>query len=839
MRKVSNKKVIRNTAMKMIVANKKKNLAVIIAVILTTILFTIVFSVAMSLNTTFQNETMHQVGGQSMAGLKYASYEDYEMAVNDPKTKDVSYRVLVGMLKDASRKANTEVYYAQDENAVSSFSYPTVGRMPEEEKDVVLSDIVLKALDVEPELGKTLHLTIEIGEKEIEDDFQLCGWYESNKLAPAQLMYVSKQYQEKVAPTPEVSYKEQNPENVYGYLSVDFNFESAVQIENQMIAFLERNGKDIKDEDVYGINWAYTTANLGLEDMVMVIPILLLIMLAGYLIIYNIYYIRVNADIHQYGLLKTIGTTGKQLKKIVWMQASILSTIGIAFGLIIGTVLASIVLPMIIGMTSVDTSFAKISIHPAIYVFATFFSLVTVWIGCRKPGKIVASISPVEAVSYMPVDHVKRKKKKTKKVSVFGLARANMGRERRKYVLVVVSLSLSLVLVNATFCIGKSVCADRYVSANVIGDFIIADYATMTHRGDEESAFVSKQEMEELQGIPGVEHVSGIYCNEHAAINLDGDAEDYFKRIIRESGEDEYDYNCENVINNSRIPCDYFGIDEQAAEYVEYYEGEWNSELWETGEYAIVSTNQMISDESADCYHVGDEVTVLVGPEQTRTYKVMAVGAMPYALSTQAYSMVGSEVIVPQKEYVKDCGDEGALKCVMLCDQDKLLQLEEQVKEFVEESSHLSYSSKGVYLEDVKETIRSMQLISGGLALILALIGFMNFANSTITGIWKRARELAMMQAVGLTKKQMLGMLICEGVLQGIATFIVSMLFYVICVGPVISVIMAETMIFQYQFVIAPLIVMLPVVLLIAAVIPYASYQKMQQQSVVERMRVE
>jgi len=519
------------------------------------------------------------------------------------------------------------------------------------------------------------------------------------------------------------------------------------------------------------------------------------------------------------------------------MQASILSTIGIVFGLISGTVLASLVLPMIIGMTSVDTSFAKISIHPAIYVFATSFSLVTVWIGCRKPGKIVASISPVEAVSYMPVDHVKRKKKKTKKVSVFGLARANMGRERRKYVLVIVSLSLSLILVNATFCIGKSVCADRYVSANVIGDFIVSDYATMTHRGEEEGAFVSKQEMEELQGISGVQHVSGIYCDEQAALKLEGDKLDYFTRIVKDSGED--DYNCENVINNSMIPCDYFGIDEQAAEYVEYYEGEWNLELWETGEYAIVRANQMISDESADCYHVGDEVTVLVGPEQTRTYKVMAVGSMPYALSTQSYSMVGSEVMVPQKEYVKDYGDEGALKCVMLCDQDKISELEEQVKEYVEGTSHLSYSSKGVYLEDVKETIRSMQLISGGLALILALIGFMNFANSTITGIWKRARELAMMQAVGLTKKQMLGMLIWEGVLQGIATIMVSILFYVVCVGPVMRVIMEETMIFQYKFVIAPLIVMLPIVLLIAAIIPYVSYQKMQQQSVVERMRVE
>ena len=62
----------------------------------------------------------------------------------------------------------------------------------------------------------------------------------------------------------------------------------------------------------------------------------LFVILAGYLIIYNIFNISVKTDIRAYGLLKNVGTTGKQLKKIVRMQAWKLSAVGIPIGLIFG-----------------------------------------------------------------------------------------------------------------------------------------------------------------------------------------------------------------------------------------------------------------------------------------------------------------------------------------------------------------------------------------------------------------------------------------------------------------------------------------------------------------------
>ena len=58
--------------------------------------------------------------------------------------------------------------------------------------------------------------------------------------------------------------------------------------------------------------------------MIAIAAFLLLVIFTGYLIIYNIFQISVAGDIRFYGLLKTIGTTPRQLKRIIRQQALLL-----------------------------------------------------------------------------------------------------------------------------------------------------------------------------------------------------------------------------------------------------------------------------------------------------------------------------------------------------------------------------------------------------------------------------------------------------------------------------------------------------------------------------------
>ena len=148
----------------------------------------------------------------------------------------------------------------------------------------------------------------------------------------AQECWISREFADEVAPEPSVPYNE-NPYCYAGYSNINFNFSHSWDIEGQLIEVLERNGYDV-DQVAYGINWGYSASQVDWQSIALVVGILIIIMLSGYLIIYNVFYINVTGEIHDYGLLKTIGTTAKQLKQLVRRQAMLLSLVGSPLGML-------------------------------------------------------------------------------------------------------------------------------------------------------------------------------------------------------------------------------------------------------------------------------------------------------------------------------------------------------------------------------------------------------------------------------------------------------------------------------------------------------------------------
>lgn len=151
-----------------------------------------------------------------------------------------------------------------------------------------------------------------------------------------------------------------------------------------------------------GINWGYTGARLSdtvdPTSAIAIAAMLLLIIFTGYLIIYNVFQISVAGDIRFYGLLKTIGATPRQLRRIIRLQALAMSAAGIPIGLVLGWLVGGQLTPAIVAeLNGVET---LTSVNPLIFVTASAFALFTVLISCRRPGKMAAKVSPVEAVRY-------------------------------------------------------------------------------------------------------------------------------------------------------------------------------------------------------------------------------------------------------------------------------------------------------------------------------------------------------------------------------------------------------------------------------------------------------
>ena len=94
--------------------------------------------------------------------------------------------------------------------------------------------------------------------------------------------------------------------------------------------------------------------------------VLALILLTGYLIIYNVFQISVAGDIRFYGLLKTIGTTPRQLRRILRNQALLLAAAGIPVGLLLGWLAGCALAPVVV--RNLDSVSVVASANPWIFV---------------------------------------------------------------------------------------------------------------------------------------------------------------------------------------------------------------------------------------------------------------------------------------------------------------------------------------------------------------------------------------------------------------------------------------------------------------------------------------
>ena len=205
-----------------------------------------------------------------------------------------------------------------------------------------------------------------------------------------------------------------------------------------------------------GVNWGYTSSQLESqldpELMIAIAAFLLLVIFTGYLIIYNIFQISVAGDIRFYGLLKTIGTTPRQLKRIIRQQALLLCLIGIS-GRAACWATASALFWYLLSCAPLLGGHHH---HQHIACDLPWFYAVRlvdgalVLLQARKNGSQgLAKVSPVEATKYTDAMQTKKKQRSTRGAKLHQMAFANLGRNKKKTVLVVVSLALSVTLFNA------------------------------------------------------------------------------------------------------------------------------------------------------------------------------------------------------------------------------------------------------------------------------------------------------------------------------------------------------------------------------------------------------
>ena len=453
---VKNRGCIRRLSFKTLLASRKRNLIAIAAIALTTLLFTSLFTIVLSINETNQNYQFRSVGTYAHGSFKDVEGDQIAKLSAHPKVKAVGKRTVIGICTSGVfARDYGEVSFMDDNCAKWSYAQPEVGRTPQRGKEITMDTKALALLGVTPELGAEVTLTYTLTDKnqlgrDVTDTFTLVGWWEYDELLAVHFFNVSEEYVQQIEAMAMVEGMEPFRTDLSVMLPSSLNIEDTLTKIGQECGY--RVGEKVGQLRI-GVNWGYTATQildtLDTGGILAILAVLVIVTFTGYLVIYNIFQISVAGDIRYYGLLKTIGVTPKQLRRIIRQQALILSGVGIPVGLLLGYGVGVLAVPVALSTSIMGGRYTTISISPWIFLGAAVFALLTVLLSCARPGRIAGNVSPVEAIRYTEVQGKGKKRRASRRVTPFSMACANLGRSRRKTALVVVSLSLAVVLLNA------------------------------------------------------------------------------------------------------------------------------------------------------------------------------------------------------------------------------------------------------------------------------------------------------------------------------------------------------------------------------------------------------
>ena len=382
--RVKNNRAIRNLADKSFRANKARNIIAIIAIALTAVLFTSLFTMGMGTVESLQKATMRQAGGDGHAVLKYITDEEFNKVKDHPLVKQIAYnRTLCDDVENEEfLKRRAEFWYYDDEGMKLGFCEPTSGHKPVAENEVIADTKTLQLMGVPLEIGAKLTLRLDIRGQSVLREFVLVGWWNSDPVFNIGQIIASRAYVDAHPDELQNTYKQDY--SLSGVICAYIMFDNSLDLQGKLDRVITESGYS-SDENApnyiaSNVNWSYLSTNFGMDagTLTALVSGVLLVVLTGYLIIYNIFQISVIRDIRFYGLLKTIGTTGRQIRRIIRRQALILSCIGIPLGLIAGFFVGKSLVPLLMSNTAYAASAVYVSPTPWIFFGAAVFALVTV-----------------------------------------------------------------------------------------------------------------------------------------------------------------------------------------------------------------------------------------------------------------------------------------------------------------------------------------------------------------------------------------------------------------------------------------------------------------------------
>lgn len=769
--KNNNREVITLLAKNMYQANVVRNRILITAITFVVIMLFGVFGLSVGKIETDYLLYVRNSGTTAYTTLERATEEQCREIEGLDYIKETGTVVSIGYTDDfAAEVLDTNAYEKIQKPAYTDIH----GTYPEAKNEVMLPMRALEQMGIsKPAVGMEIPLKIAlVNESIMEEDFRLSGYYTEyvDPMISAPRGYFSRALLDSLEL------------DVLEHTTLLIKQKDTITGEN----IEERLYKDVTMADdsqqFFGENTVTYQAVFDLTGGFDTGILMAVVILTGaYLLIHNVLQISLSRDIRQYGLLKVLGTTGVQLRKVVYRQVWKMAVIGSLTGSVAGSILMVTVVPKLLSgmyLYGLGEASSMIAFKPWILILAVLFSIAVTFLSASTAMRKIVKMTPMEAAKFSEADAGKQKKirRSTTGGNLVQMAWRNIIRLKKRVFFTVCSLFLGLVM-----ALGAVVISTGTDNTNRI-EYENADFniqcqmsSMQASQYDAEENYFPEELCRKMEGLKGVTksvRIKGGYgyvSKEEKALELfmkeKEPALPYYETVVQVI-ESDYLEKLEKFSRKEGLNLDIEALKKGEGVLLFHYNLLSQIQREESLQYTgmPVTFYNMKQEKKGEMKLAG-----YLNVKQKRLPKLNTTWNGPdilyFLVSEKGFEKMG----LPEQNFGMKLTVKPKAEPVIkerlnqMIDERNGIFRNLQEPEF-QDARSLRITAKSDILKAEKDYIVSSRIVMGALCGILILMGLANYVNVTMTGLTQRKKEFAVMQSIGMTRKQLRKMLVLEGI---------------------------------------------------------------------------
>lgn len=784
--------------------DRQKNTIMSIAIGMSVLLLYAAFAIADGKVRSDYLTDIRGMGTTANVSLQNGSKKQYE------QMQKLSYLDAVGIEKDAMNVYTAdgirqELVYV-DETAFDKMLAPAYtdicGEYPENVDEIMASETVLEQYGItDPKIGQDVDMELEMPDgTKVKRQFKVSGFYRDyiDISINVPKIYVSEAFLQEsdisLFPADKI-------------IARQGTVESGAQIEQWVYSDIDM---EYDSQQVYGENpMIMQKINGTFGSLPVAVSCVVIVVLCAFMLIYNVSSIAMARDIRQYGMLKVIGTTNRQIKRIAFRNNMKNTLRGICVGAAVGGIAVKIFVPYVLqvlymrGLGKSDVT----GFYAGYMIFSAFIVFITSFIAESDAVRQVTKKSAIEAIRYTVADKTisKRNRRKISRktndsISLSGIAWRNVTRSKRKLAVSMISILIGMIMALGSNVIMTGTDITNELEQNpdfevgiLTGVFRYPD--KIPQEINDDTPVMTDEMIDDILSINGIDaDTIDKTCGSYAVIRTDQD--EALAPRLESIGEDAgtSSFATLQIVDDVYV--------ELLAQYVKAEKLTADIDTLRQGEGCILlhhhEMSQILQQKADD--EIGNPIHFYsleasanskfdyLDQQNIQDYGKGSLNCCGYLDFTdenfpklQTTSM-GNNInyfIMTKKAFNKLGFSEKTFDISFDSVKNKDIGINQKLSQIVQNENEKSADMDTYYLnanyqllDSEQSRIKVARLMLGALAFVISMIGIMNYANTLISEYASRKCEFAVMQSIGLDRRQLWKMVFLEGCFYSIIAII-------------------------------------------------------------------